>query len=37
MQIENLILTHRPTILLVEHDQTFLQRVATTILDLDQA
>lgn len=37
IQIENLILTHRPTILLVEHDQTFLQRVSTTILDLDQA
>ena len=37
MQIENLILTHRPTLLFVEHDQTFLQRVATTVLNLDPA
>ena len=34
MQIENLILEHQPTLVLVEHDQMFLQRVATKILHL---
>ena len=36
IQIEQLILEHRPSLVLVEHDQTFLQRVATTIIDLEQ-
>lgn len=35
MQIENLILEYQPSMVLVEHDGTFLQRVATDILDLD--
>lgn len=37
MQIESLILEYQPSMVLVEHDQTFLQRVATMILDLEQA
>jgi len=36
MQIENLILEHRPSMVLVEHDRMFLHRVATNILDLDK-
>lgn len=35
MQIENLILEHQPNMVLVEHDQMFLQRVATKILNLE--
>lgn len=35
MQIEDLILRHQPSLVLVEHDQTFLRRVATSILNLD--
>ncbi|SBV98110.1 ABC transporter related [uncultured delta proteobacterium] len=34
VQIENLILEHQPSMVLVEHDQMFLQRVATCILDI---
>ncbi|GFM36666.1 ribosomal protection-like ABC-F family protein [Desulfovibrio psychrotolerans] len=37
MQIENLILHYRPSMILVEHDRMFLERVATGILDLDTA
>ena len=37
MQIENLILEYQPSMILVEHDQMFLQRVATNILDLGEA
>lgn len=35
IQIENLILEHRPSMVLVEHDQVFLQHVATSILRLE--
>lgn len=35
IQIENLILEHQPSMILVEHDQVFLQRVATGILNLE--
>lgn len=35
VQIENLILKYQPSMLLVEHDQIFLQRVATNILNLE--
>jgi lincosamide and streptogramin A transport system ATP-binding/permease protein len=34
MQIEELILTHRPTLLFVEHDKTFCDRVATAQIQL---
>lgn len=34
IQIENLILEHQPSMVLVEHDQMFLQRVATHMLDV---
>lgn len=37
IQIEKLILEHQPSTVLVEHDQMFLQRVATSILDLGVA
>lgn len=33
MQIENLILEFRPTMLLVEHDKTFVDKVATKVID----
>ena len=35
MQIEELILTAQPTMMLVEHDRAFLERVCTQTLDLD--
>ena len=34
MQIEELLLTFRPTMLLVEHDETFRQRVATETITI---
>ncbi|MDR2800587.1 MAG: ATP-binding cassette domain-containing protein, partial [Desulfovibrio sp.] len=34
IQIESLILEHQPSMVLVEHDQVFLDRVSTAILDL---
>ena len=36
IQIENLIVEHQPSLVLVEHDQAFVQRVATACLDLDR-
>ena len=35
IQIENLILQYRPSMVLVEHDRMFLERVATTMLPVD--
>lgn len=35
IQIENLILAHSPTMILVEHDSRFIDRVATDIIDLE--
>lgn len=35
MQIENLILEYQPSMVLVEHDRMFLERVATDILSLE--
>ena len=35
IQIENLILEHQPSMVLVEHDQMFLQHVATNTLSLE--
>jgi lincosamide and streptogramin A transport system ATP-binding/permease protein len=35
VQIEELILKHQPTMVLVEHDRMFLQRVATTIFNME--
>ena len=32
MQIEELLLTYQPTILFVEHDKTFCDRIATKII-----
>ena len=34
MQIEELLLEFQPTILLVEHDKTFCENVATKIVEL---
>ena len=34
MQIENLLLQYRPTILFVEHDKTFCENVATKVVQL---
>lgn len=34
MQIEKLILTYRPTMLIVEHDVRFRERIATKIIDM---
>lgn len=36
MQIENLILDYEPTMLLVEHDQFFCERIATAITVIDR-
>jgi lincosamide and streptogramin A transport system ATP-binding/permease protein len=35
VQVEELILKHQPTMVLVEHDRMFLQRVATTIFNME--
>ncbi|ONI47627.1 Lsa family ABC-F type ribosomal protection protein [Candidatus Epulonipiscium fishelsonii] len=35
-QIENLILAYKPTMIFVEHDQLFCERIATKILNLDK-
>jgi lincosamide and streptogramin A transport system ATP-binding/permease protein len=34
MQIEELLLTFQPTILFVEHDKTFCDRIATKVVQL---
>ena len=34
MQLENLILQYQPTMLLVEHDKVFGEKVATKVVDL---
>ncbi len=34
MQIEDLLLEYQPTILFVEHDKTFCEKIATKIIDL---
>lgn len=34
-QIESVILTERPTMLFVEHDRAFVERIATRIIDLN--
>lgn len=34
MQIEELLLTHKPTMLLVEHDVRFRERIATKLIDI---
>lgn len=36
MQIEKLILTYQPTLLCVEHDAYFQQKIATKIIDFDE-
>ncbi|NCB64188.1 MAG: ABC-F type ribosomal protection protein [Clostridia bacterium] len=36
MQIEELILEYRPTMLFVEHDQAFTERVATKVIELQK-
>jgi lincosamide and streptogramin A transport system ATP-binding/permease protein len=36
-QLEQLILTVQPTMLLIEHDQTFIERVATKVVALEKA
>ena len=36
LQIENLILEDKPSMVLVEHDRMFLERVATDILNLEE-
>ena len=37
LQIENLILESCPSMIVIEHDQSFAERVGTVFLDLDQA
>jgi lincosamide and streptogramin A transport system ATP-binding/permease protein len=34
-QVEDLILAHGPTLLLVEHDRAFLERVCTEVVAID--
>jgi lincosamide and streptogramin A transport system ATP-binding/permease protein len=34
IQIEDLILDYRPTMIFVEHDQMFVEKIATKIIDL---
>ena len=37
MQLEELILEYRPTMLLVEHDKSFVERVGTKVVELSKA
>ncbi len=37
MQIEALLLEYQPTIVFVEHDQAFIEKVATRIINLNGA
>ena len=37
MQLEELILAYRPTLLMVEHDKSFVERVGTKVVELSQA
>ena len=37
MQLEELLLQYRPTLLFVEHDRIFRERIATEIIALKQA
>lgn len=37
MQIEELLLEHKPTILFVEHDREFCENIATKVVDLEEA
>ena len=36
MQIENLLLEYKPTLLFVEHDAAFCERIATKTINLTQ-
>lgn len=36
IQIEDTILRYKPTLIIVEHDQTFIERVATKIINLEK-
>lgn len=36
IQIEDLILKYKPTMIFVEHDETFSEKIATKIIDLDK-
>ena len=36
IQIENMILEYSPTMILVEHDRRFIDRVATDIIELSK-
>ena len=35
LKLENLILTYKPTLIFVEHDRNFIDKVATDILNLN--
>ena len=35
-QIEDTILTYKPTIIFVEHDEIFIQKIATKIINLEK-
>ena len=36
IQIEEAILNYRPTIIFVEHDETFIEKVATKIISIEK-
>ena len=36
MQIEEAILNYKPTLIFVEHDETFIKKVATKVLKLEK-
>lgn len=36
IQIEDTILNYKPTLIFVEHDKTFIQKVATKIINLER-
>ena len=35
MQIEEAILKYKPTLIFVEHDETFIKKIATKIIHID--
>ena len=36
IQIEDAILNYKPTLIFVEHDETFIKKVATKIINLEK-
>lgn len=36
-QIENMIIKYQPTMLFIEHDEVFINKIATKVIELDNS